>query len=84
MFRAKRKGVELSINAIIIMVLALLILAIGAFLIIRGAGSLNDITNCEKQGGHCQKACDDTNPVPSANYCSDKTLKCCTKLEGIA
>ena len=87
MFRAKRQGVELTTNAIIIMALALIVLAIIAFLIIRSVGKANEATNCEDQGGKCVgtlEPCPDTDPITSANYCSDKAKpKCCSHIEGL-
>jgi hypothetical protein len=87
MFRAKRQGIELSINAIIVMALALIVLAVGAFLIIRSAGTAYDATNCEKQGGDCvalASSCPDEKPIISSNSCPEESEpKCCMDIGGI-
>jgi len=86
MFSAKRQGVELSINAIIVLALALIVLAVGAFLVIRSAGTAYDATNCEKQGGKCYALltpCPDATPIISSNSCpKDSEPKCCTDIGG--
>jgi len=81
-----RKGVELSMNMIIVTILVLLVLLIVAFLLIRGSGNWSKGTDCLIQGGKCApsgQACGDGGytdyPLPSALTCQ-KDEKCCTKI----
>ena len=82
MFRAKRQGIELSMNAIIIMALGLIILIIGAYMIIKSVGQANVATNCPKDG-KCQATCDDTYPMRSPFSCSVAGQICCVPGFGI-
>jgi hypothetical protein len=82
MLRSKRQGVELSMNAIIVMALALIVLAVMAFLLLKNAGKFGEATKCETQGGDCvelTKSCSDAKPVLSTVYsCPTKEKpKCC-------
>jgi len=78
-----RKGMELSMNMIIVAVLALLVLGIIAYLLINGTTNWNKSTKCENQGGSCEdlssgKGCPDAYPLISAYSCDNKKT-CCTK-----
>jgi hypothetical protein len=85
MFRAKLQGVELSMNAIIIMALGLLILAIGAYLILGSTGKFGDATGCVTHGGQCfANSCPSNYPISSPFSCTDKAKpKCCMNVSDI-
>lgn len=74
-----KKG-NLSINTIIVAVLALLVLVIVIFLLSRGGTGLNEGTNCGLYGGICtDKVCnepiyDENNQKPT---CSNRAQECC-------
>ena len=83
--RNNRKGVELTVNTMILMALALLVLIIGAVIIIRTVGKSNSATSCDAQGGTCYAtatACPSDKPVPGWSYsCSDTAKpKCCVDM----
>jgi len=85
MFNKKRQGVELSVNTMIIIVLALLVLAVMVYLVFNGAGTWNKGTNCLNQGGTCvglTDTCPTNKPVPSAYSCSTNQ-KCCANIGGL-
>jgi len=83
MLRVKRQGNELSINSIIAMALALIVLAIIAFLLIRSAGQANKGTDCIAQGGDCLSECNDKLPILSPYTCSGEKEKCCMNIGGL-
>jgi len=80
-FSKDKKGVELTFNTIVIMVLVLLVLVILAFMLIKGFGTANTTMNCKSNGGECGTAC----PLPSnTDYKYPKpwgcdTGVCCSK-----
>jgi len=59
-FSRDKKGVELTFNTIVIMVLVLLVLIVLAFMLIKGFGSANTTMSCKSNGGECYASC--TNP----------------------
>lgn len=75
-----KKGVEISMNLIIIAAIALLVLVIVSILVLRQGANISEGTGCEaKAGGHC---------IASADSCVDgetylpgggcpKDTKCC-------
>jgi hypothetical protein len=76
-----KTGVELSVNTMIIVVLALLALIILAFLLIRSVDQSNTATACTSHGGVCQDAksdCPADNPTPAGWSCGSNQ-KCCAK-----
>jgi hypothetical protein len=82
-----KKGMELSMNMIIVAVLALLVLLILAVMLINGAGNWNKGTDCENQGGACVvlngKSCseiDSSKPVIGAWSCKQSGAVCCTSV----
>jgi hypothetical protein len=48
-----KKGVELSMNLIIIAAIALLVLIIISILVLKGGSNVNQGTGCEAKGGSC-------------------------------
>lgn len=82
-----KKGVEMSLNVIIIAAIGLLILVILAFLVVRGINPLNkEIDSCVvKYGGTCQPSCVSTGgqtleAVTATTDCSKRTdgkTACC-------
>ena len=83
MFRAKRQGVELSMNAIILMAIGLIILIIGAFFIMNSAGKLNNTIGCKERKGECLTKCNDQLPISAPYSCPKEGEKCCTSLDNI-
>jgi hypothetical protein len=81
MFRTKRKGIELSMNLIVIAAIVLLVLIILAFLLMGGFNNWNKNTKCETQGGDCLIKCTQDKPVPAPYSCDGKQI-CCTKAVG--
>ncbi|HYD03032.1 MAG TPA: hypothetical protein VEC16_01920 [Alphaproteobacteria bacterium] len=88
--KANRKGVELTMNVIVMAAIALLVLLILAFFLMRGFGGFNKGTDCVAQGGICHavsstpspaNACPDTHPITSGYTCG-ASQKCCVKLPG--
>lgn len=78
-----KKGVELSVNVIIVAAIALLVLVVLAFLLLQQAGVFNQGTTCSGvSGGTCKAQCDDGEKVlPYA--CpkqGDDTQLCCKQL----
>ena len=82
MLRA-RKGNELSMNTMIIAALAIMVLLLSAYFLIKAALNTNNSTDCEKQNGICwasSSQCPDDKPVPGPNYCADNTKRCCINI----
>lgn len=78
-----KKGVELTVNTMIVIIITLLILVVLVFLVWKGAGNWNKGTECSTQGGDCRTTCNDEYPLVSAYSCSDKNEVCCIKFGGI-
>lgn len=78
-----KKGAELSMNVIIIAAIALLVLAILAYLLFNSAERFGDGTKCEGAGGECYpSACEGDHPIPIPGFhkdCYSGTGKCCIK-----
>jgi len=71
----KKKGVELSMNVIIIAAIGLLVLVILAVLVINSSSKLPGATKtCTVQGGICKSSCD--NGAISGATC-DNGNQCC-------
>ena len=70
MMRTK-KGVELGVNTMIIIVLALLVLIIIGYLVIKSVGNSTTATTCNSRGGQCRSACI-TGELPSSYSCKDQ------------
>jgi hypothetical protein len=76
----KKKGVEMSLNVIIIAAIGLLILVILAFLVINGLNKVpaTEKTSCNLRGGVCQQAACGTNQqITGTNTCVAPTPNCC-------
>ena len=69
MFKNQRKGIELTMNLVIIAAISLLVLIILAFMLMKGFGGWNSGTTCDSQGGQCMIKCDDSYPVSSLYTC---------------
>jgi hypothetical protein len=83
MLKNNRQGVELTINTMIIMALALIVLIIGAVLLIKTVGRVNGSTDCSTQGGSCiakTTACGDDKPVPGPYSCANSAERCCISM----
>ena len=48
-----KKGIELSVNVIIIAAISLIVLVLLSFLVIRSGGGIVEGTSCEQVGGNC-------------------------------
>jgi hypothetical protein len=59
-----KKG-DISMNMIIMAIIALLVLAIVAFLIFRAGGDVEEAKSCQNLGGQCQASCGGDFPVRS-------------------
>jgi len=83
MFKNRTKGVELSMNVIIIAALGLLVLILLAIFLMNAFGKTNTATKCDAMGGHCQAgiSCTGDYPILSPWTCSANQV-CCTKLGG--
>jgi hypothetical protein len=80
-----RKGMELTMNTIVIAAIAILILAILAFFIIKGFKGFSTGTQCETNSGQCipfTDPCPSNTPVISGYGCKETNKKCCTS-EGL-
>ncbi|MBN1275143.1 hypothetical protein JXA12_02530 [Candidatus Woesearchaeota archaeon] len=51
-----KKGIEIALNTVIIAVLALLVLAVVIFIIIKNVGPVNPKLLCPQAGGSCRLA----------------------------
>ena len=77
-----KKGVELTLNMIIVIVLGLIIVAVGVYLIINSGTSVNNATDCGQNSGKCvgpTESCDADYATNFAYKCigADKGKKCC-------
>lgn len=76
----KKKGVEMSMNVIIIAAIGLLILLILAFLVVNYISKTNEgLKSCSVQfGGMCKKDCGDAGPITSEDTdCTKNDMECC-------
>jgi uncharacterized protein YoxC len=72
----QKKGVELSMNVIIIAAIALVVLVILVVLVLNQAGKVSPATECT--GGQCLSSCDPTTQVVDPiNKCSTEGQVCC-------
>lgn len=53
MISTNKKGVEMSLQTVVIALLVLLVLAILIFMLFGGLKTFNSGTDCENKGGHC-------------------------------
>jgi hypothetical protein len=73
----KKKGVELSMNVIIIAAIGLLVLVILAVLVINsGTKTVTGMKTCNALGGICKVDCGTDKSIDNG-VCSDTTTKCC-------
>lgn len=80
-----KKGIELSMNMIIITVLGLLVLLVLAFFIYKGVTKTNDALLCTNNNGQCYpsaQGCPEENPLPASQWTCSTGQKCCTKMGG--
>mgnify|MGYP000687021415 CR=1 FL=1 len=75
----KKKGVEMSMNVIIIAAIGLLILLILAFLVVNYVGKTNEgLKSCSvAYGGICKTDCGDLGPATTEQTDCDTGQKCC-------
>jgi hypothetical protein len=77
----KKKGVELSMNVIIIAAIGLLVLVILAVLVVNSLKDVNDAKKaCNLKSGTCQTSCEDNTPITDG-IC-DEGLVCCRIVSG--
>jgi hypothetical protein len=76
--RLGKKGVDLTINTMIIMALALIILIILAVLVVNGAINFNKGKGCAPPRGECKPSCLDTEFMV-AWTCEGSDVCCSTK-----
>jgi hypothetical protein len=77
----RNKGVEMSLNLIILIVIALIVAAIIIYIVAKNTRSAdNDISSCKSKGGECKETCDAGESGSSffTGGCDDGTL-CCTR-----
>ena len=78
----KKKGVELSMNVIIIAAIGLLVLVILAVLVVNSMGKTqNQLKNCAAVGGICKDTCGNGEEENKAGDCSANVNgknTCCT------
>jgi hypothetical protein len=77
-----KKGVELSMNVIIIAAIGLLVLVILAVLVINsGSGVVKGMKTCNAVGGVCQSGmCDAGRDLGTTGTCSDTAKPYCCKI----
>jgi hypothetical protein len=81
-----KKGVELTINTMIIIVITLLVLMVMVFLIMKGTGNWTKGTTCQNQNGIChplKSPCPEDHPVSAAYSCTDANTRCCVIIGGL-
>ena len=85
----KKKGVEMSLNVIIVAAIGLLILVILAFLVINYVGKTQKgLESCNLKGGTCESTCTTstgTRDIIPQTDCSSRTdgkTSCCKVLTG--
>jgi len=79
----KKKGVELSMNVIIIAAIGLLVLVILAVLVINATSKVpNTMKACSLQGGLCKASCDTANGEQQVDNgrCDDVARPTCCKV----
>lgn len=76
-----KKG-DISMNMIIMAIIALLVLAVVAYLIFQSGGDIEDAKSCTNLGGTCVPGdtCTDTNPIRNPAGSCEPNNVCCTSL----
>ena len=83
MMTRQKKGVELTMNTMIIAALVLIILLVLAFIFLRQTGTVIKANSCSAHDGDCVnsgEACDNGYVTNYVWTCDAKEKKCCTKL----
>jgi hypothetical protein len=88
----KKKGIELSINVIIIAAISLVVLVLLIFLVLKSGTGINKSTYCENLGGSCVstgESCGDYARKDITKTCSPDAAKqgltvCCIQLDNSA
>ena len=78
-----KKGVEMSLNVIIIAAIGLLILLILAFLVVRSGGNVSETTtkSCVTQAGVCGNTpCEQGKQITSTSDCKTSPNTYCCKI----
>ncbi len=79
MSRFHKKGVELTMNTVIIAVMVLLVLLVIAFIFLGGTKSWIKGTNCADKGGECLADCA-AGQSATPWSCDQKNTKCCVSI----
>jgi hypothetical protein len=80
-----KKGVELSLNMMILTVLAIIVLIVMTFFLMKGSSTTIDSTACTTHNGNCVTrtgTCPESKPVISPYSCG-KEEKCCVNIGGL-
>lgn len=79
-----KKKAELSINIIVVTVIALVVLAVIVFLVLRSSGNYSDSTACLEKGGICKaygSQCTEIIVLDKPYPCGEgSTKRCCEPL----
>lgn len=77
-----KKGVELSLNAVIIAVILLIVAAILIAIFVGKVGQVQeDLNDCKQRGGDCRLTCEDGEAAVGRLGC-DAAQVCCLKVGG--
>ena len=80
-----KKGVELSLNMMILVVLVLLVLFIAVFMLVKANNNANTANSCEAHNGQCYaltSPCPTNIPIAAAFNCPKDSPKCCANIGG--
>lgn len=73
----RRRGVELSLNLVVLVVLALIVVSVVIYLVVKNTRDAdNSLNSCTGYGGHCQRA-----PCPAGETGSAFFTKECAEEE---
>jgi len=75
-----KRGAELSINTIIIVVLAILVLVIVAVLVARYVRRVPEAGACISKGGVCSPDCPSERRITGSNLCPNPSDDCCSPI----
>lgn len=84
-FLKSKKAMEMSLNTVIVAVIALLILGLMIFVLARNTDVFNKGTKCVTYGGQCVKEqCEQKNQITidTKNPCVDSGSYCCSLVPG--
>ncbi len=81
MSRPARKGVEMSLNMIVLIVIVLIVAAVIIYLVVKNSNNANsDLSNCAAKGGRCDTQCQsgETGSTFFSGGCQEGEI-CCIK-----